>query len=182
MRTEQATDGCWREAQPGGASSGSALPVTPIRIGLISDTHGYLDPRLADHFRGVEHILHAGDIGCWSVIQALEEIAPVTAVLGNTDFALSCPETEVLELCARTFLLQHILDPYEPAEAVRRRLERDAPEVVVFGHTHKPFAERIGSTLFINPGYAGKKRFALRRSVAILHCSASAIVPEFYYL
>ena len=56
---------------------------------------------------------------------------------------------------------------------------RSRPDVVVFGHTHKPYCETIGGTLFFNPGYAGKSRFGLPRTVAILHCDGAAITPEF---
>jgi predicted phosphodiesterase len=54
--------------------------------------------------------------------------------------------------------------------------------VVVFGHTHKPFCETIGGTLFFNPGYAGQSRFRLPRSVAILHCENGKIRPEYFAL
>src|SRR4026208_1469617 len=76
-------------------------------IGLISDTHDFLDPRVPSLFKGVEHILHAGDIGRMSILVALERIAPVTAVLGNTDAGLDVRETEVIELAGRKFLLHH---------------------------------------------------------------------------
>ena len=56
-----------------------------MRIGVISDTHGYLDPRALAALQGVALILHAGDIGAASIVDALEVIAPVTAVYGNVD-------------------------------------------------------------------------------------------------
>lgn len=139
-----------------------------MKIGLISDTHGYYDPAVEACFQGVTHILHAGDIGYQSVILSLESMAPVTAVLGNTDYDLPYREVEATEIGGRKFFLRHILDPYVPEEAIRQRWTRVKPDVVVFGHSHKPFAERIGSILFVNPGYAGKPRFNLPRSVAVL--------------
>jgi putative phosphoesterase len=150
-----------------------------MKIGVISDTHDYLDPKVPALFTGVEHILHAGDVGLpWLILQ-LENIAPVAMVLGNTDAGLSYKETEVLELGGRKFLIHHIIDPRAPAEAIKRRIIREAPDVVVFGHTHKPFAETINKTLYLNPGYAGRSRFGLPRTVAILHCDESSITPEF---
>jgi hypothetical protein len=148
-------------------------------LGVISDTHGFLDPRIPSFFEGVEHILHGGDIGPASLLRQLEGIAPVTAVLGNTDGGLDVRETEVVELAGRKFLLHHIVDVHEPHETIRRRIEREAPNVVVFGHTHKPHHQNIGGTLFFNPGYAGKPRFNLPRSVALLHCTAEGVQVEF---
>jgi len=150
-----------------------------MKIGVISDTHDYLDPKVPALFEGVDHILHAGDIGMpWLILQ-LEYIAPVTAVIGNTDAGLRYKETELIELGGSKYLLHHIVDVHAPSPVVQRRLSRDNPRVIVFGHTHKPFNELIGNTLFFNPGYAGKQRFSLPRTVAILHCDNGEIRPEF---
>jgi uncharacterized protein len=153
-----------------------------LRIGVISDTHNFLDPKVPELFAGVDHILHAGDIGQARLILELEGIAPVTAVLGNTDSGLQFRETEIAELDGRKFLLHHIVDPHGPDEAFQRRLDREQPAVVVFGHTHKQFSETISSTLFFNPGYAGKSRFGMPRSIAILHCTAKEIRAEYLRL
>src|SRR5262245_61456345 len=118
-----------------------------MRIGVISDTHGYLDPRVPALFAGVEHILHAGDIGPNSILVALEQIAPVTAVLGNNDAGLDLRETECVSLTGKKILVHHIVDVHAPDESLRRRLEREQPDVVVFGHSHKPYRETIGRTL-----------------------------------
>ena len=151
-----------------------------MKIGVISDTHNLLDSKIPRLFAGVEHILHGGDIGMPWLILELEKIAPVTAVLGNTDDgALQFKETELVELAGRKFLLHHIVNPMAPSDTVQSRLHRARPDVVVFGHTHKPFCQSIGGTLFFNPGYAGPSRFGLPRSVAILHCNEGAITPEY---
>lgn len=150
-----------------------------MKIGLISDTHGFLDPKVPELFAGVEHILHAGDIGHASLILELEEIAPVTAVLGNTDDGLHFRETEVVELAGHKFLVHHIVDVREPAEGIRDRIAKDRPDVVVFGHTHKPFNQTLNGTLYFNPGYAGKQRFNLERSVAILQCDAGHLSADY---
>lgn len=148
-------------------------------LGLISDTHDYFDPRIADHFAGVEHILHAGDIGSARIIQRLEAIAPVTAVLGNNDFDPTWRETEVVTLAGRKFLVHHIVGVRALADGIRDRIAREQPDVVVFGHTHQPHEERRGGTLFLNPGYAGKPRFGIERSVARLHCEPAVLRVEF---
>jgi putative phosphoesterase len=151
-----------------------------LRIGVISDTHNFLDPKIPELFAGVDHILHGGDIGQARLILQLEQIAPVTAVLGNTDDSgLQFRQTEIVELDGRKFLIHHIVDPHKPDEALQRRLDREKPAVVVFGHTHKQFSETIGSILFFNPGYAGKSRFGMPRSIAILECSEQSIRPKF---
>ena len=153
-----------------------------MKIGVISDTHGYFDPKIPELFAGVDHILHGGDIGLPWLILELEQIAPVTAVLGNNDVGLDFRETELAELDGRKFLLHHIVDPRKPADAIQRRIIREGPDVVVFGHTHKPYSETIGRTLYFNPGYAGKPRFNLSRSVALLHSDAKGVRPEFLQL
>jgi uncharacterized protein len=150
-----------------------------MKIGVISDTHNFLDPRIAELFAGVEHILHAGDVGNLSLISELETIAPVTAVYGNTDAGLPLKDTEVIEQAGRKFLVHHIVHPYASADHLTERIAHEQPHVVVFGHTHKRFCERVGGILYFNAGYAGRVKFGLERSVAILHCDAKAIRPEF---
>ena len=154
-----------------------------MRIAVISDTHNYLDPHIPSLFSGVDHILHAGDIGKPSILLALEQIAPVTAVGGNTDDpGFRYRETELVRLDGRTFLLRHIIDPRAPGTSLQARLASEHPDVVVFGHSHKPFCQTIGGVLFFNPGYAGKQRFQAKRSVAILHCESTGIQPEYLTL
>jgi putative phosphoesterase len=153
-----------------------------MKLGIISDTHGYLDPRVFPLFEGVDHILHAGDIGYPSLILDLEGIAPVTAVLGNNDAGLDFRESEILELGGRKIFLHHIVNPHSLGETLGARLNRIQPDIVVFGHSHKPFCETIGSTLFFNPGYSGKPRFKLERSVAVLNLDDSGITAEFHPL
>ena len=154
-----------------------------MRIGVISDTHNFLDPKIPPLFAGVDHILHAGDIGQHAIIVELEQIAPVTAVGGNTDDpGCRYTLTQSVELAARRFLLHHIVNPQAPPHTIKDLLARERVDAVVFGHTHKPFCQTIGGTLYFNPGYAGKPRFLLARSVAILYCDKRAIRPEFLKL
>jgi len=153
-----------------------------MKLGVISDTHGFLDPKIPGLFAGVEHILHAGDVGPHSLLLELEAIAPVTAVIGNTDTWLNLKLTELAEICGRKFLVHHIVDPHALTDDLKGLIERAKPEVIIFGHTHKPFCETRGGVLFFNPGYAGKQRFALERSVAILHWGGKQVRPEFLKL
>ncbi len=154
-----------------------------MKIGVISDTHNFLDPQVLSLFAGVEHILHGGDIGLPRVLMELEQIAPVTAVLGNTDEAgFGYPDHQTVELAGRKFLVQHIVDPRAPEDKLTDRIQRDRPDIVVFGHTHKPFAEEIGGRLFFNPGYAGKQRFALDRTVAVIDCAPGGLTWKYFPL
>jgi len=154
-----------------------------MTIGVISDTHNYLDPQVSRFFAGVDHILHAGDIGMPRIILDLEAIAPVTCVLGNTDDpGFNYSVTEVVTLAGRKFLLHHIVDPRKLTNELERRLLRERPDVVVFGHTHKAFSASINGTLFFNPGYAGKQRFDLERSIALLTLDGNNIQSKYLKL
>ena len=152
-------------------------------IGVISDTHNFLDPKIPEIFKDVDHILHAGDIGSAFVTFQLEQIAPVTAVIGNSDSMLPFKETEVVELDGRKYLLHHIVEhPRALAEPLRKRVARVKPDVVVFGHSHKSFCQIFDGVLFFNPGYAGKPRFGMERSVALLTWEHGTIRPKFVSL
>jgi hypothetical protein len=153
-----------------------------VKVGVISDTHGFLDPKIPRLFAGVGHILHAGDVGDAFIAFELAQIAPVTVVAGNTDLGLSFEETEVVKLAARKFLIHHIVNPQSPADKLKERITRESPDVVVFGHTHKAFSETLGGILFFNPGYAGKPKIGIERSAAILHCDEREIRHGFIAL
>ena len=137
-----------------------------ITVGVISDTHGLLRPPAIEHLNGVKHIIHAGDIGKREVLDALQALAPVTAVRGNMDgigWSKDIPETKAVELGEAWIYVLHDLD----------RLDLD-PEAagfhaVIFGHSHRPFAEWKGGVLYLNPGSAGPNRFRRPVSLAILH-------------
>lgn len=149
-----------------------------MRIGVISDTHGYLDPRLEQLFGGVEAIWHAGDVGRMGVLLELERIAPVTAVQGNNDWDLPLRETEVVEVGGLRFLLRHIVDPVRPGEAVLGAIWRGEIQGVIFGHTHRPYGNRHHGVLFLNPGYAGRPKFHQPRTVALLHVNGAGCEIE----
>ncbi len=153
-----------------------------MKIGVISDTHGFLDPRVEKIFTGVDHILHAGDIGYASLILELQFIAPVTAVIGNCDSDMDYRSTEIIELAKKKFLVHHIINPFALSETAKTAITKAKPNVVVFGHTHKKYSETIDGVLYFNPGYSGKPKFGAERSVAILHCDESGMRAEYISL
>lgn len=137
-----------------------------MKIGLISDTHGLLRPEALAALAGCDHILHAGDIGKPGILDALRQIAPLTAVRGNNDeglaWAAELPERVELELGGVGIHLVHQADqvPSRLPESIR---------VVVIGHSHKPLIETRDGRLWINPGSAGPRRFKLPITLALLH-------------
>jgi uncharacterized protein len=145
-------------------------------VGLISDTHGLLRSEAVDLLRGSDFIVHAGDIGNPHILQALADLAPVTAVRGNIDtgaWAQSLPETEVLRVgeVASFYVLHNIehLD-LDPAAA--------GFQAVISGHSHKPGHRWTGGVLYVNPGSAGPRRFSLPISVGRLFVDADQVSVE----
>ena len=152
-----------------------------IQIGVIADTHGLFDPAIRRYFRCVDHILHAGDIGRRSVIEQLEQIAPVTAVSGNIDGyeQSGLPSEVIIALAGRRVAIRHVL--YEGGRLTKDGLaflDRERPDVCVFGHTHQPKVEWFGKTLLFNPGSAGPKRFKLPRGLGLLRFCADETRPR----
>ena len=158
------------------------IPHSSLKLGIISDTHGYLDPRVEKIFAGVDHILHAGDIGDPMIELELKFIAPVTTVLGNTDLGLSFKETEVVTLAEKKFLVHHIVNPFDPSDKLATQLKRHRPAAVIFGHTHKKFAATVDGIFYFNPGYSGKPKLGTERSVALLHLEDGGFRPQYIAL
>jgi uncharacterized protein len=156
------------------------MSAKPTLIGVISDTHGLLDEKVLEHFRGVHSIIHAGDIGTEDIIWHLEKIAPVVAVRGNNDSAAMCFPNERMALIeGRTFYVRHIFATVEKmAPAQQRIIERHMPDAVIFGHSHKAYSETWRGTLLFNPGSAGPKRFSLPRSIGLLELGEDTITPR----
>lgn len=145
-----------------------------MKIGIISDTHGLLRPEAVERLAGVDHIIHAGDIGRPDVIADLRRIAPVTAVRGNVDsgeWAAAYPQTELVKLGGRVFYVLHNLAELalDPAAA--------GIDVVVSGHSHQPRIETVDGVVYLNPGSAGPRRFSLPIALATLDLSGDAIRP-----
>lgn len=144
-----------------------------IRVGLISDTHGLLRPEARVALKGVDCIIHAGDICNAQVLHELQEIAPVHAVRGNNDrggWAEGLPHTERLEIGGVPIYVVHDLHDLDidPRPA--------GIKVVVSGHSHRPVAKMENSVLYVNPGSAGPRRFRLPVSLGFLEIAGG--VPK----
>ena len=144
-------------------------------VGVISDTHGLLRPEALAALAGVDHILHAGDVGSYDILLTLQEIAPVTSIRGNVDTHGDCaalPATEAVELGSVWFYLVHSVRDLDidPAAAGFR--------VVVSGHSHQPRVEVRRGVLYLNPGSAGQQRFKLPVAVALVRVEDGVVTPE----
>ena len=140
-----------------------------MKIGIISDTHGLLRAQVFAAFEGVEHILHAGDVGDPDILTELAAIAPVTAVWGNVDgmeIRARVPEVARLELGGVRIAIVHGMQFGSPTPQKVAAAHPDAG-LVVFGHSHRPLIQQIGPTLAVNPGSAGPRRFKDPVTVAI---------------
>jgi uncharacterized protein len=134
-------------------------------IGVISDTHGLMRPEALAALRGVEHILHAGDVGDIAILDALRKIAPVTAIRGNVDTSGACaelPATDVVELGDKLFYLVHSVHDLDinPVTA--------GVAMVISGHSHKASVKVQRGVVFFNPGSAGPRRFSLPVTVGFV--------------
>ena len=153
-----------------------------MQIGIISDTHGHVPNAVHNALAGVDHILHAGDVGPMDVITELETIAPVSAVLGNTDYAIQLPQTRIETFVGQKFLIHHIVDLPVPSKLVRIAMADEKPNVVVFGHTHMPCNDQHNGILFLNPGSASNPRGGSAPSVAIVKCNEAVLNVKFVAL
>jgi putative phosphoesterase len=144
----------------------------PTIVGLISDTHGLVRPQALAALRGVDHIIHAGDIGSAAVLEALGAIAPLTAIRGNNDrdaWARQLPETEAVEVGGVWVYVIHDLNEIDldPAAA--------GFAAVISGHSHRSKVDERHGVLFVNPGSAGPRRFSLPIAVARLEIRAAKV-------
>jgi putative phosphoesterase len=146
-----------------------------MKIGVISDTHvpttaRMLPPSVFEIFKGVELILHAGDLVELSVLDELKAIAPVEAVSGNMDnheVHQSLPEKKIIEIGKFRIGLIHGPGKIE-GQKERIRKEFDTVDLIVFGHSHAPYWGKFGDILFLNPGSPTDKRWSPYNSVAEL--------------
>lgn len=148
-------------------------------VGVISDTHGYLHPRVPELLAGVEHILHAGDIGDNGIIQELATIAPITVVRGNNDRTGPTSlysEEETLRLDGWNLFLTHEVKVPKRLDAptMKAYMEK-AVDIVVYGHSHIAHQQQLGNVLFFNPGAAGKRRFKVVPSIGLLALTEEGI-------
>jgi uncharacterized protein len=153
-----------------GASSGTV--PRPIRVGLISDTHGLLRLEAKAFLSGCDLLLHGGDVGAATILDELARIAPLTTVRGNNDrepWGLHLHEAQLVQVGAVPVYLIHNIKQlalHPPAPEVR---------VVVSGHSHQPMAENRDGVLFVNPGSSGPRRFKLPVAAGELWVSNSRV-------
>ncbi len=148
-----------------------------MKIGIISDTHGLLRAQVLERFEGVEHILHAGDVGDPDILTELAAIAPVTAVWGNVDgmdLRARIPEIARLELGGVRVVILHGMQLGSPTPQTAAAAHPDAG-LVVFGHSHRPIIQQAGPTLAVNPGSAGPRRFKDPVTVALAEVENGAV-------
>ncbi|QVW26487.1 YfcE family phosphodiesterase [Pseudomonas hormoni] len=146
-----------------------------MKVGVISDTHGLLRPEAVAALRGCERIIHAGDIGHVDVLDQLALIAPLHVVRGNNDLDAPWAEHLADSLCFdlngwQTLLVHDIADVPVVLDA--------AIKLVVTGHSHKPLIEWRGERLYLNPGSAGRRRFKLPVTLALLEVLEASIEPR----
>jgi len=144
-------------------------------IGVISDTHGLIRPEVKDLFKDVDLIVHAGDIGSLEVLEELKRISPVVAVRGNCDrgsWAYDIPMSDMVEAGKYSLYVLHDIGQLdiEPKAA--------GVDIVIYGHSHRPEAFRKDGVLYLNPGSAGPKRFALPVGLAKLYLDEKTIDYE----
>jgi uncharacterized protein len=154
---------------------GKIRPAQGRLIGVISDTHGMMRPEARKAFRGVELIIHAGDVDEPGVLEALRAVAPVVAVRGNVDrgeWAQGLKDTEEVEVGGFRLYVLHNIDELDldPSAAGFR--------AVISGHSHQPLAREQDGVLFLNPGSAGPRRFRLPVSLAILRLEGNFLGAE----
>ena len=147
-----------------------------MKLGIVSDTHGLLRPEVAPALGGVDRILHLGDVGKISILDALSKIAPVTAVRGNVDREGPCarlPETEVVLAEGCYIYMLHDLKALHLDPAAAKF------SAVLHGHTHVPNFHMKKGVLYFNPGSCGPRRFELPVTVGLLEVSAKGeLKPE----
>jgi uncharacterized protein len=147
-----------------------------VKLGIVSDTHGLIRPEVLPALQGVDRILHLGDVGRLSVLEALEEIAPVTAIRGNVDCDGPCarlPETEVM-MAGDVYL-------YMVHDLKALHLDPTAAKfaAVLHGHTHVPNFHTKKGVLYFNPGSCGPRRFELPVTIGLLTVNAHGeLEPE----
>ncbi|MCK5097221.1 MAG: metallophosphoesterase family protein [Desulfobacteraceae bacterium] len=145
------------------------------KIGVISDTHGKMNPKIAGAFKGVDHIIHAGDICGVDVLESLAKLAPVTAVKGNMDFgelSTKLHATESVEF-GNAFIyvlhIPHMLD-IEP--------DKEGFNVIITGHTHIPLIKTRNNVLYLNPGSTTFPKQNNSPTVALLYIDEKEISAE----
>ena len=142
-----------------------------MRIGLLSDTHSYLDPKVFQYFEECDEIWHAGDIGQMDVVDQLEEFRPLRAVFGNIDdreMRLRFPEDDRFDCEGVDVWMTHIGGyPGRYSSRVREEIRKNPPKLFICGHSHilKVMPDKKLGLLHINPGACGNHGFHKVRTI-----------------
>jgi putative phosphoesterase len=153
-----------------------------MKIGLLSDTHTFLDEKIFEYFKDVDQIWHAGDIGNDELADQLEAFKPLRAVYGNIDggkLRVRYPEDQIFSVEGVSVWMTHI-GGYPPryTTRVKTAIMKYNPKLFICGHSHilkiMPDKKRPGS-LCINPGAAGKHGFHIEKTVVRFELSEGEI-------
>jgi putative phosphoesterase len=143
-------------------------------VGLISDTHGLLRPEVFTAFKGVDLILHAGDVGPDEILDELSAIAPVQAVRGNTDRSDNPRLPASFELQINGISV-HVSHGHEVGATPAKLFAAYSATVIVYGHTHRELITRADGRITVNPGAAGARRFDLQPSVGLMRIDGGRV-------
>ncbi len=152
------------------------------KIGLISDTHGFLDPKVFDYFKDCDEIWHAGDFGTLEVSDRLSDFKPLKGVYGNIDaqdIRLVHPLHEKFEIEGLKVWMTHIggyPDHYNPS--IKKELIENTPDIFICGHSHilKVVSDKkLNNMLCINPGAAGIHGFHKVKTIIRFDLNAKKI-------
>lgn len=143
-----------------------------LKVGLISDTHSWLDPEVFKYFADCDEIWHMGDIGSVQIIEQLQELKPLKAVFGNIDDANIrhlLPEDLIFEAEGLKVLITHIGSiPPKYSGRIQKLLKIHSPDLFLCGHSHilRVIKDREKFNLaYINPGAAGRHGFHHVRTI-----------------
>jgi uncharacterized protein len=137
-----------------------------MKIGLLSDTHSFLDPKIFQYFSDCDEIWHAGDLGDETISHALEQFKPFRAVYGNIDgkeLQIRYPEDLWFQCEGLNIWMTHIAGApprYNPR--INKLLKTSIPDILICGHSHILRVKRDAThnnMLYINPGAAGNQGF-----------------------
>ena len=142
-----------------------------MKVSLISDTHSYIDDRILHHLDGSDIIIHAGDVGDSSILDAIEKVGDTHCVYGNIDgtpIRSRCSEWELIDLLGHKSLVIHIAGSVgRYNEKTRNLIETHQPDSIICGHSHilKVMPDKRFNLLHLNPGAAGRHGFHKMRTL-----------------
>lgn len=133
------------------------------RIGIISDTHGKLRDEVIKRLETCDYIFHCGDFDNKAIVKQLKAIGELVAIRGNNDFgawAIKIPYSRYVAIDGVRFFMVH--DRYDVPNDIK------PVDVILFGHSHEYFQEKMDGVMWLNPGSCGKPRFNLDLTMAIM--------------